>query len=152
MQMKLLKFTALFLALATVSAVAQRRQPPDPATMVQHRVDFLTTKLGLTPDQQQQATTIFTNSMNGMKSMHDQMRSAHQVLQAAVSKGDNTAIDQAAGTIGNLTAQTISAHAKSDAQFMQILNADQQAKYSQIESHGPGHGFGPGFRRGGPPE
>src|SRR5215469_7353333 len=94
-----------FMALASAVALGQRPGPPDPATMVQHRVNFLTERLGLSSSQQQQATTIFTSEMIGMQSMHDQMRSAHQVLNAAITKGDNAAIDQAATTIGNLTAQ-----------------------------------------------
>src|SRR5215470_13849626 len=93
------------LTLTGMLAYAQKRQPPDPAQMVQRRVDFLTQKLGLSAAQQQQATTIFTNAATNMKSLHDQMRSAHQNLQAATQKNDSAGIDQASNAIGNLMAQ-----------------------------------------------
>ncbi|HEY6253353.1 MAG TPA: hypothetical protein VI685_25635, partial [Candidatus Angelobacter sp.] len=54
----------------------------------------------------------------------------------------------AATNLGNLTAQAISNHAKAEAAFYQILNPDQQSKWTQLRSrwggHGHGHrGFGP---------
>lgn len=150
MQTNYLKQLAMFLALASLTAFAQRRQPPDPATMVQNRVNMLTTKLGLSTSQQEQATTIFGNAMNGLQPLHEQMQAAHQALQTAVSKGDNAGIDQASSTIGNLTSQMTAAHAKANVQFMQILNSDQQAKFTQILSEGPGQGFGGGFGHGRP--
>src|SRR5215470_4805060 len=136
------------LALASWSGFAQRHHPPDPAQMVQHRVEFLTQKLGLNAAQQQQATTIFTNAVTAEKASHSQFKAAHDSLQAAVSKNDGAAIDQAASLIANLTAQSISTHAKAEAAFYQTLTPDQQAKYGQMRQHGPGwHGFhhgGPG--------
>lgn len=144
---------AVILLLASLSAFAQKRQPPDPAQIVQHHVDFLTKHLNLSTSQQQQATIIYTNAMSGQQGWHDQMRTAHQALQAAVTKGDNAGIEQAAGNIGNLTAQMMAAHAKADAQFFQTLNGDQQSKFTEMQSHGPGFGFGrTHFGRGGPPE
>lgn len=153
MQTKILKSLALLFALASVNALAQGNQPPDPATMIQHQVSFLTNKLGLSSSQQQQATTIYTNAMSGMQSVHQQMKAAHQALQEAVSKGDNTGIEQASNTIGNLTSQMTAAHAKADAQFMQILSSDQQSRFTQMQSRGPGFG-GPGgrFFHGGSPQ
>lgn len=143
----------VLMSLASIAVVAQQPAPPDPTAMVQRRVNFLTNQLGLSAAQEQQATTIFTNEMNGMQSFHQQMRSAHEALQAAVSKGDNAAIDQAAATIGNLTAQQASAHAKAEAQFNQILSSDQQAKFAQFHEHGPGGmEFRHGFEHRGPPQ
>ncbi len=138
-----------FLAFAGLSAYAQPDPPPDPAQMVQHRVAFLTQKLGLSTEQQQQATTIFTNAATNAKPSHDQMRAAHESLQSAVAKNDGAAIDQAANSIANLMAQSISTRAKAEAAFYQTLTPDQQAKYAQIRQHGPGIY---GFHRGdGPP-
>jgi Spy/CpxP family protein refolding chaperone len=137
------------LTLTGMLAHAQKRQPPDPAQMVQHRVDFLTQKLGLSTAQQQQATTIFTNAATNMKSLHEQMRTAHENLQAATQKNDSAGIDQASNAIGNLMAQATAARAKTDAAFYQTLNPDQQAKYNEIDRHGlGGRGFG-WHRRGG---
>lgn len=152
-----LKVLAAFLALTGLLAYAQRQhQPPDPAQMVQHRVNFLTDKLGLSPTQQQQATNIFTSELTAGKPLHDQMKTAHESLQAAVKKNDNAGIEQAAGTIGSLTSQMISARSKADAAFYQTLTPDQQSKYAQMHGHGPGmHGFpghgGPGGPGGPPP-
>jgi Spy/CpxP family protein refolding chaperone len=140
----------LFLAMTVALGYGQQHQPPDPAQMIQHRVNFLTEELGLSAAQQQQATTIFTNAMGNQKSLHDQMRSAHEGLQSAISRNDSAAIDQAASSIANLMAQSIAANAKADAAFYQTLTPDQQSKYSQMETHEPGpfgmrHGGGPRF-------
>lgn len=152
MNKNLIKLLVAFVALAGVFAQAQRQhQPPDPAQMVQHRVSFLTDKLGLSPSQQQQATTIFTNEMTAGQSLHGQMKTAHQSLGAAIKNNDNAGIEQAAGAIGNLTTQMISAHAKAEAAFIQTLNPDQQNTYTQIHEHGHGmHGFGGPGGPGGP--
>lgn len=149
MKNSLIKLAAALVAMTSLSAFAQKPLPPDPAQMVQRHVNFLTKHLGLSSTQQQQATTIYTNAMSGQKTMHDQMRVANQALQAAVTKGDNAGIEQAAGNIGNLTAQMTSAHAKADAQFFQTLNNDQQTKFTDMQRHGPGRLFG-GRRFGGP--
>lgn len=149
MRTLLLKAIALF-TLAGVVAAAQRRTPPDPAEMVQHRVDFLTKRLALNPQQQQQANSIYTEEANNAKALREQMHTAHQSLQAAIQKNDTAAIEQAASAIGNLTAQMTVAHAKAEAALFQTLTPEQQGKLSQMESHrGPGmHGHG---WRGGPP-
>jgi Spy/CpxP family protein refolding chaperone len=150
MKMKTKQITIAMLLLfgiATTLLIAQPG-PPDPAQRVQHHVQFLTTMLNLNAAQQTQATTIFTNAEQGQSTTFQNMKAAHDALQTAVKNNDSAAIDQAATTIGNLTAQMTAAHAKSEAAFMQILNADQQAKYSQLRHHGgPGmfrHGPGPG--------
>ena len=75
----------------------------------------MTTMLSLTPAQQQQATTIFTNEADNRKALHDQMKSAHDALKTAIQKNDTAGIDQSAATIGNLTSQMISSHAKAEA-------------------------------------
>ncbi len=131
-------------ALATVFMLAQAQQPPDPAQMVQHHVSFLTTVLSLSPAQQQQATTIFTGVQTTQKSLRDQLRAAHDSLKTAVQKNDTAAIEQQATTIGTLTSQMVAAHAKAEAAFFQTLTTDQQAKFTQLQSEGPGHGHGPG--------
>jgi Heavy-metal resistance len=143
-----IKLLVAFLALAAVAQAQRRHQPPDPAQMVQHRVSFLTDKLGLSSSQQEQATTIFTNEMSAGSALRGQMKTAHQNLSAAVQKGDNAGIDQASSTIGNLTSQMIAAHSKAEAAFVQTLNPDQQKTYSEMHKGGWGmHGF---HRRRGP--
>jgi len=137
-----------FLALTSLLSYAQPQNPPDPAERIQHRVGFLTRHLSLTAAQQQQATTIFTDAMAAEKSVFGQIRTAHDSLKAAVEKNDTAAIDQLAGTIGNLTAQLTAAHAKADAAFYQVLTPDQHSKFTQMEGHEPGRGMGRGMGHG----
>jgi hypothetical protein len=114
----------------------------------QRKVDFLTRLLTLTTAQQQQATTIFTSSAADA-TVRTNLQTAHQSLTDAVKSNNSAAIDQAAATIGSLTAQVTSSNAKADAAFYQILTADQKDKYAQTLSEGPGGRFGPGrFGRG----
>src|SRR5258707_9176458 len=153
MKTTLLKVTA-FLALASVFAMAQHGNPPDPEKMAQHHLDFLTKQLSLTAQQQQQATTIFSGVANNAKATHDQMRTAHDSLKAAIQKNDTAGIEQAANTIGNLTTQRTLAHAKAQAAFYQTLTPEQQTKMNELQTHhgmGHGHGFGHGGPGGPPP-
>jgi len=152
MRTTLLKVTTAVLALASVFAMAQHGNPPDPGKMAQRHLDFLTKQLSLTPQQQQQASTIFSEAASNAKATHDQMRAAHDSLKAAIQKNDSAGIEQAANTIGNLTTQMITSHAKAQAAFYQTLTPDQQAKMNELESHH--HGMGMmrrhGFVHGGP--
>lgn len=143
--MKKMCFSILLTAtFATGLVFAQRSgNPPSPADLAQRRVGFLTRQLTLTDAQQQQATTIFTNSATAAAALHDSLRTAQQSLSDAVKANNNVGIDQAAATIGTLTAQLTASDAKADAAFYQILTPDQQTKFNQS----PGPGFG---GRGGP--
>lgn len=145
MRNTLLKVTA-FLALTSIAVMAQRGNPPEPGKMAQRRIDFLTKQLSLTPQQQQQANTIFSEAANNAKATHDQMRTAHDNLKAAIQKNDTAGIEQAANTIGSLSTQMILAHAKAQAAFYQTLTPEQQAKMNDLESH---HRRGMGWRRHG---
>lgn len=140
----------ILVTLAGAMAAAQRRTPPDPAQMVQHHVDALTRHLQLNAQQQQQATTIYTEEANNAKSLFGQMHTAHQNLQAAIQKNDTAGIEQASNTIGSLMGQMTMSHAKADAAMFQILQPDQQIKFTQMQAHRGrglrGHGW-----PGGPP-
>jgi Spy/CpxP family protein refolding chaperone len=144
MRTTLLKVTA-FLALASMCAMAQQGNPPDPAKMAQHHLDFLTKQLSLTPQQQQQATTIFSGVADNAKATHDQMRTAHDSLKTAIQKNDAAGIEQAANMIGTLTTQMTVAHATAQAAFYQTLTPEQQTKMNDLESH---HGMGMGGHHG----
>jgi Spy/CpxP family protein refolding chaperone len=142
MRTTLLKVTAV-LALASAFAMAQQGNSPDASKMAQHHLNFLTKQLSLTPQQQQQASTIFSEAANNAQATHDQMRAAHDSLKAAIQKNDSAGIEQAANTIGNLTTQMVSSHAKAQAAFYQTLTPDQQTKMNALESqHGMGMGMG----------
>ena len=133
------------LALGTISLISQTPPaPPDPATMAQHRVQFLTTMLSLNSQQQQQALVIFTNAAAAQSSSQQSLRAAHEALRTAVKNNDSASIMQASDTIGNLTAETTAAQAKAEAAFNALLNPDQQTKFSQLEAGHTMYG-GPGM-------
>ena len=122
---------------------------PDPAAMIERRVGRLTTVLGLTDAQQQQATKIFTDATTAAKNTLASLRSARNDLKTAIQQNNSSNIHIAATTIGNLTAQLTEAEALAQAAFYAILTPDQQAKVNQLESHRPGM-FGGGPPPGGP--
>ncbi|HMC31265.1 MAG TPA: Spy/CpxP family protein refolding chaperone [Candidatus Angelobacter sp.] len=155
MRTTLLKAVA-FLAVTSVFVAAQHGNPPDPAQMVQHHVDHLTKALSLTTQQQQQATTLLTQVVNSQKTVHEQMRTAHENLALAIKNNDTASIEQISNTIGNLTAQQVVTHAKAMAVFFQTLTPEQQSKFQDMVHHGMGMGIGgPGMHGhggpGGPP-
>jgi Spy/CpxP family protein refolding chaperone len=126
--------------------------PPDPAIMIQMKVDRLATLLSLTDAQKTQATTIFTNAYNAGQSIHTSLQTDQQTLSTAVKANSAATIDQVSGTIGTLEGQLTAINAKADAAFYALLTADQKAKYDALPHGGPG--FGPPGRggfRGGPP-
>ncbi|HWX52991.1 MAG TPA: periplasmic heavy metal sensor [Verrucomicrobiae bacterium] len=147
-----------FLALLGLGAAIYAQRSHESGDPAQHHINRLTKALSLTQAQQQQATTIFNDVGAAEKSLHQQMRGAHENLQAAVQKNDAAAIDQAAKSMGSLQSQMISAHAKASAAFRQILTPDQLSKLDAFEKqhhgmrhrgmHGP---EGPGGPDGPPP-
>lgn len=148
-------FVFIVVCVLATAAVAQTAPtPPTPAQIAQHQVERLTRVLSLTSAQQAQALTIFTNAATAGAALHDSMKTAHDALSAAITANNSGGIDQAAQTIGSLSAQETGIRGKADAAFYQILTADQQAEYSKMLSHGPG-APGPGprmrFGPGGPP-
>jgi Spy/CpxP family protein refolding chaperone len=149
-----LKIVALA-ALCSLTVMAQEQRTHDPAQHIQRHIAALTKTLSLTPDQQQQATTLLTNVLSAGKSLHQQMQTAHENLKAAVQKNDTAGIDQATGTIGALNGQMMAIHAKAMASFRQILTPDQQSKLDSMNDHGdmfgPMHGFREHGGADGPP-
>ena len=123
--------------------------PPDPAAMIARRVGRLTTVLGLSDAQQQQASKIFTDATTKASTIFTSMRSARTDLKTATQQNNSSNIHIAATTIGNLTAQLTEAEALAQASFYASLTPDQQAKVNQLESQRPGM-FGGGPPPGGP--
>jgi Spy/CpxP family protein refolding chaperone len=107
---------------------------PNAAQQVQHRVSRLTMMLNLSSDQQQQANNIFSKAATANATVHANMKTARENLAAAVKADDTSAITQTSDTIGNLTSQLVATNARAQADFMKILNPDQQTKYSQFVS------------------
>src|SRR2546426_479505 len=81
-------FTTLSASFLFAQGPANPPAPPSPAERTANRVARLTTLLTLTPDQQAQATTIFTNSQSAESGLLTAMRTARTALQAAVLKND----------------------------------------------------------------
>lgn len=136
--MKTLMAVALTAVLAMAASAQNPPSPPSQADRVQHHIQHLAVMLSLTPAQQQQATTLLTNVMNAQEASQPSMKAAHDALQTAVKNNDANAIQQAANTIGQLTAQSIANHAKAMATFYQTLTPDQQTKFQQIMAEGFG--------------
>lgn len=160
-----MKKTGMILALACVlAAPAMFAQTADTAAappsggnrgthMVQHRLNYLTTVLSLTPAQQTQVKGVLTSAATGRASTHASMMTAHTTLQTAIHSNDAASMEQASNTIGTLMAQELLARSKTEAAIFQLLTPEQQTKMTQLESmgHRGGRGFGgpegpgPGF-------
>ena len=117
--------------------------PPDPATMIQMRVSYLVSLLGLSDAQKTQATTIFTNASTAAQSILTNVQTDRDALAAAIKANSTATIDQLAASIGTLEGQLTAINAKADAAFYAILTAAQQATYDSMPHGGPGMpGFG----------
>jgi Spy/CpxP family protein refolding chaperone len=131
-----------------IQAQVAPHTPPTPATMAQHEVTRYTTLLNLTPQQVEQATTIFTTEAATASNSRTQEHTAHQALETAIKANDTAAIQSNAATLGQIETERMTAHANARAQFYALLSADQKTKYSELEQE---HMMGGGGFRGGPP-
>ena len=143
------------LVLASVIAVPLFGQtpprPPSSAERAQRQVKALTTLLNLTSTQQQQATTIYGNAAKAEQAVHQSEKDVQESLHNAIKNNDTAAIDEISSTLAQSMAQATSIKAKADAAFYQILSAEQQSKFSDLESQHLGGLDGPGGPGGPPP-
>ena len=148
-----MSLAAIAAGLAVMPAFAQNG-PPDPAQMVQMRVDRMNEELKLSKAQQKQISGIYTDAQTANQSVMGGMRTAREALVAAIKSNDTNAMSQAANTIGTLTAQTTVNNAKAEAAVYAALTPEQQAKYTPSAGGGMGMGGGQGGgrRRGGAPQ
>lgn len=146
---RLLSVAALSAAMAFAQhgprAAGMAGTPPDPATMIQNRVDHLATLLTLTDAQKTQAITIFTTAQTANTALRTQEQTARTALETAVKANDVAGITVAANTLGTLSAQRLANDAKAQAAFYALLTADQKTKFDTLHQGGPGFG-GPGPR------
>ena len=140
-----MSLAAIAAGLAVMPAFAQNG-PPDPAQMVQMRVDRMNEELKLSKAQQKQISGIYTDAQTANQSVMGGMRTAREALVAAIKSNDTNAMSQAANTIGALTAQTTVANAKAEAAVYAALTPEQQAKFTPSAGMG-GFGGGQGGRR-----
>jgi periplasmic protein CpxP/Spy len=148
-----MKKAAIALLLVCIcSAPAIFAQGPDASggsNGVQRRVAFLTGRLSLTSAQQTQITAILNSADANGSTSRASMKAAHDSLNTAVQASDPAAMEQAANTIGSLTAQSTLARAKTDAAIYKLLTPDQRSKYSQMQQDmGRGGPRGRGGRGG----
>ena len=122
----------LLLTLGITGSMLAQTSAPNPANRVQRRVNFLTTLLTLTPSQQQQATSIFTNAVTTNAGVVANLKATRQTLWTAIQNDDTAGITAATNTIGTLVAQLSANHAQATAAFYKILTPDQQAKFTQF--------------------
>ncbi len=144
--MKTLSKAMLVTALAAGAVMAQSQYgPPDPATMVQRRVQRLTKMLSLTTDQAAQATTIFTNAETAITPIQTNLQTYRTSLETAVKGNQVGTIDTLAGQIGTAQGQVLDIQSKANAAFYAILTSDQQTKLNSMPGMlGGGRGPGPG--------
>lgn len=106
--------------------------PPDPQSMVQRRVGFLTNSLSLTEDQKAKASTIFAAAFTTGQNIRASERANRQSLAEAIKKNDTAAIDQLSAAAGTLSGQLTAIEAKANAAVYAMLTTDQQARLDAL--------------------
>src|SRR5207302_3182371 len=92
------------IALSAALVFAQGpRTPPDPQTMAQMRVNFLTTQLGLTDAQKATALSIYTNAFTASQTIQSSLQTNRQSISDAVKANNTAAIDQLSLASGTLS-------------------------------------------------
>jgi len=103
----------------------------------------LSTDLNLTPAQQTQAKTSFSNMHQQSQPVMQQLHQQRQALANAVkSNAPASQIDQLANQMGPLESQLAAIHAKSFEQFRGILTPEQTAKLDSMTAAHMGREFG----------
>jgi hypothetical protein len=154
--MNRLQRSAVMAALVAGTLMAQPPGPPDPATMIQHRVSRLTAQLTLTTAQVAEATTIFTNAQTALTPLQTTLSGYRTSMQAAIKSNATASIDQLAASIGTTTGQMTAIQNKAEAAFYAILTSAQQTAYTAngggFGGGRPGPGGPGGFGRGPAPQ
>jgi Spy/CpxP family protein refolding chaperone len=148
MKLSLALIAALALLPIAQAQTPPTHTPPSPALMAQHQVQRYTTLLSLTPAQTEQATTFFTAEATAHQNARASERTAHEAMEAAIKANDAATIQSTSATLGQISGETMAAHALARAQFYAILTADQKTKFDQLEEEHMmgGPRFGPGMR------
>lgn len=141
-----MKFGSLFLSLFAAGILSAQTAPAnqpyqsapaDNPTMSHHRMpggrmmQRLSSRLNLTPDQQNRAKAIFQQSRDEMRAISPQLKQEHQALSSAFKSDNEQQIDQILQKNAQVNTQAKAIHAKTMAKFYQILTPDQKAKFDQ---------------------
>src|SRR5580693_9495518 len=93
--LKTLPILSAAIALSTMLVVAQGPgAPPDPQTMAQMRVNFLSAQLSLTDAQKASALGIYTNAYTASQAIQSSLQTNRQSIASAVLANNTAAIDQ----------------------------------------------------------
>jgi len=106
-----------------------------------HMLGFLTDALDLTDQQQQSVKTILANEKTTVQPLMQQLRDAHQQIQAATDAGTLTQ-EQAVSIIDahkDAFAQLLVAKAKTHQQIMGVLTPAQQDKLKKMQARHAQH-------------
>lgn len=114
-------------------AKASYKLPKNDAKAAKY-VSSLSAAFSLSPSQQTQALTIFSQAASVRVGMKGQAKAARKSLSEAVRNGDAAAISQYSAVIANLKAQRISAGANAHAAFYQLLTPNQQSQSIQFRA------------------
>ena len=90
--------------------------------------------LNLTPDQQTQAHTIFSNSFATARPLMRQLRDAQKALGDALLASPTGDVSAQLATINGLRGQLLQNRAQTTAQILAMLNPDQLTKAAQIRT------------------
>jgi Spy/CpxP family protein refolding chaperone len=101
--------------------------------MMQKRLDRLTRELNLTPSQQSQAKTIFSQAGEQARPLRSQLRQNTAALRAAVKANDTAQINQLSATEGNLIGKMVAIRSEANASFYKTLTPEQQTKFAQLQ-------------------
>jgi hypothetical protein len=106
---------------------------PKSAKKTTKYVNSLTALVGLSANQQTQATTALTAARETLVTVRTNLKAAKKLLATAVKNNDSGAMGQASTSIGNLMAQKLSTATSANAALYQMLTPDQQSKLSQFQ-------------------
>jgi Spy/CpxP family protein refolding chaperone len=90
--------------------------------------------LNLTPDQQTQARTIFSNSFAASRPLMQQLRTAEKTLGDTLLATPTADVSGQLATINGLRGQLLQNRAQTTAQLLAMLNPDQLNKAAQIRT------------------
>jgi Spy/CpxP family protein refolding chaperone len=140
-----MKFSTFLLPLCVagiVSAQTAASPQPAPPSHESHArrahgdmVARLSARLNRTPDQQNQARTIFQQARAEAKALSPKLKNERVALRTAIKSDNEPQIDRILHQDSQLNAQARAVHAKAMAKFYQILNPDQKAQFDKMSEH-----------------
>jgi Spy/CpxP family protein refolding chaperone len=140
------KKSILIVPLLTAAALMAQSPTPQPSTQqpssVQHsvktrrhdRVQRLSERLNLTPDQQKQIRAMFRGAYAQAKPLRAQLHQERASLAMAVKTDSEQQIDQITRQNADVLAQLQAIHAKTMAKVFSILTPEQKVKFDAMHS------------------